>query len=49
VEQLAPFPYDRIKEVLQNYSNASEVIWAQEEHGNAGAWSFVKQRFDVVT
>ncbi len=49
VEQLAPFPYDRIKETLENYKNASEIVWVQEEHGNGGAWSFVKQRFDVVT
>jgi len=49
LEQLAPFPYDRVKELIQQYKNASEVIWVQEEHFNGGAWGFVSERFDVVT
>eukprot|EP00331_Platyophrya_macrostoma_P030762 CAMPEP_0176456844 /NCGR_PEP_ID=MMETSP0127-20121128/31545_1 /TAXON_ID=938130 /ORGANISM="Platyophrya macrostoma, Strain WH" /LENGTH=1003 /DNA_ID=CAMNT_0017846911 /DNA_START=45 /DNA_END=3056 /DNA_ORIENTATION=+ len=48
IEQLAPFPYDRVKEAIQLYKNASDVIWVQEEHFNGGAWCFVSQRLDVI-
>mmetsp|Transcript_17393 Transcript_17393/g.15304 ORF Transcript_17393/g.15304 Transcript_17393/m.15304 type:complete len:886 (+) Transcript_17393:459-3116(+) len=47
LEQLAPFPYDRIREALQEYPNA-EVAWCQEEHYNMGAWSFVQPRINEV-
>jgi 2-oxoglutarate dehydrogenase E1 component len=40
VEQLAPFPFDRVAEQAQRYSNAS-VAWVQEEPMNQGAWNFV--------
>jgi len=41
VEQLYPFPSDDLKEVLDGYPRLQEVIWAQEEPANMGAWSFV--------
>jgi len=41
VEQLYPFPADDLREVLGGYSRLQEVIWAQEEPANMGAWSFV--------
>lgn len=44
LEQIAPFPYDKIGEECSKYSNAS-LIWAQEEHKNMGAWAFVQPRF----
>ena len=44
VEQLYPFPADELKAVLSRYPRASEVIWAQEEPRNMGAWSFVLER-----
>ncbi|KAH8235281.1 hypothetical protein KR032_011983 [Drosophila birchii] len=47
VEQLCPFPYDLISEQLDYYSNA-ELIWAQEEHKNSGAWFYVQPRFDTA-
>jgi 2-oxoglutarate dehydrogenase E1 component len=40
LEQLAPLPLDRILEVLGGYPDA-EVVWAQEEPENQGAWPFV--------
>jgi 2-oxoglutarate dehydrogenase E1 component len=42
VEQLTPYPADRVDEVLARYSNAHEIVWAQEEPENMGAWNFVK-------
>jgi len=45
VEQIAPFPYDRVKEQVSLYKNA-EIVWCQEEHLNGGGWSFVKDRIN---
>jgi 2-oxoglutarate decarboxylase len=44
VEQLYPFPVEELKAVLSRYPRASEVVWAQEEPKNMGAWSFVYER-----
>jgi 2-oxoglutarate dehydrogenase E1 component len=41
VEQLYPWPTERIEEVLASYPNADEVVWLQEEPENMGAWPFV--------
>ena len=43
IEQLSPFPFDLVAEAMAKYANA-EVIWAQEEPKNMGAWSFVQDR-----
>jgi 2-oxoglutarate decarboxylase len=40
LEQLAPLPLERLLEVLRGYPDA-EVVWAQEEPENQGAWPFV--------
>ena len=44
VEQLYPFPEGKIMAVIAKYPNARELIWAQEEPMNRGAWTFVKDR-----
>ena len=44
VEQLYPWPEDRIEQVLGRYAGATEVVWLQEEPENMGAWSFVHAR-----
>ncbi len=49
IEQLYPFPEDEIKEVIEAYGDAKEVIWVQEEPQNRGAWSFVQPRIEAVT
>ncbi|KAG0249322.1 2-oxoglutarate dehydrogenase E1 component, partial [Mortierella polycephala] len=43
VEQLNPFPYDRVKEHTEKYPNA-EIVWCQEEPLNMGAWAHVAPR-----
>ncbi|XP_060652293.1 2-oxoglutarate dehydrogenase complex component E1 [Drosophila nasuta] len=47
IEQICPFPYDLITKQLELYKDA-ELIWAQEEHKNQGAWSYVQARFDTT-
>ncbi|MBU0678217.1 MAG: 2-oxoglutarate dehydrogenase E1 component, partial [Verrucomicrobia bacterium] len=38
IEQLYPFPRVRLMEELERYANAKELVWAQEEPMNQGAW-----------
>ncbi len=44
VEQLYPWPFAAVANVLQRYSNATEIVWLQEEPENMGAWNAVKGR-----
>ena len=44
IEQLYPFPEQRIREILAGYPQARELVWLQEEPENMGAWAFVEQR-----
>ncbi|XP_033193395.1 2-oxoglutarate dehydrogenase, mitochondrial isoform X5 [Bombus vosnesenskii] len=47
VEQISPFPYDLVKKEADKYANA-ELIWAQEEHKNQGAWTYIQPRFHTA-
>ncbi|HEY4377316.1 MAG TPA: multifunctional oxoglutarate decarboxylase/oxoglutarate dehydrogenase thiamine pyrophosphate-binding subunit/dihydrolipoyllysine-residue succinyltransferase subunit, partial [Acidimicrobiales bacterium] len=44
IEQLYPFPYKQVGELLARYANATEVVWLQEEPDNMGPRSFVSER-----
>jgi multifunctional 2-oxoglutarate metabolism enzyme len=44
VEQLYPWPYDRLDEVVARYPAAQELVWLQEEPANMGAWAFAQDR-----
>ena len=46
VEQLFPLPADRMKEIMDKYKNADDVVWAQEEPRNMGAYSFMLLHFE---
>ena len=39
IEQLFPLPISQINEILNKYNNVEEVVWAQEEPRNMGAYS----------
>ncbi|OTG85999.1 2-oxoglutarate dehydrogenase E1 component [Acinetobacter sp. ANC 4558] len=41
VEQLYPYPEQRLVEVLASYPNVKELVWTQEEPKNQGAWLFI--------
>ncbi|MFN3386266.1 MAG: multifunctional oxoglutarate decarboxylase/oxoglutarate dehydrogenase thiamine pyrophosphate-binding subunit/dihydrolipoyllysine-residue succinyltransferase subunit [Candidatus Thermochlorobacter sp.] len=41
VEQLYPYPEKRISHLLEKYRSAKDIVWAQEEPKNMGAWSFI--------
>ncbi|OQD43692.1 2-oxoglutarate dehydrogenase E1 component [Croceivirga radicis] len=38
LEQLFPLPAEEIRSVINKYANAQEIVWAQEEPRNMGAW-----------
>jgi len=44
VEELYPWPHEQIARVIDRYPALEEVVWAQEEPKNMGAWSFVAPR-----
>jgi 2-oxoglutarate decarboxylase len=44
IEQLYPLPYDEINTALAAYPNAQEILWAQEEPANMGAWTHIAMR-----
>ena len=41
LEQLYPFPGEPLTARLRNMANVEDVVWAQEEPRNNGAWTFV--------
>lgn len=47
VEQIAPFPYEHFKALVQQYPNA-KFTWFQEEHQNMGAWTYVEPRINQM-
>ena len=49
IEQLYPFPENRLIEVLKTYSNATSTVWCQEEPMNQGAWYSTRHRFQRVS
>ncbi len=44
VEQLFPFPDEEIRALLDKYSKADEICWAQEEPRNQGSWFHMLSR-----
>lgn len=44
VEQLYPYPLDELQAITARYPNVTQVVWAQEEPKNMGAWDFMNYR-----
>jgi 2-oxoglutarate dehydrogenase E1 component len=44
IEQLYPFNEKEMDRIQQRYGNIEQVIWAQEEPQNRGAWTFMFPR-----
>ncbi len=44
IEQLYPFPIDDYAAVIDDYPNAKDIVWCQEEPKNQGAWYQIRHR-----
>jgi len=43
MEQLYPWPAERLTDLVARYPNAESLVWLQEEPRNMGAWRFAKR------
>ncbi|WP_018299563.1 2-oxoglutarate dehydrogenase E1 component [Fangia hongkongensis] len=48
LEQLYPFPQKELADVLSNYAHVKDVVWAQEEPENQGAWWMIQHEIRRV-
>ena len=48
LEQLYPFPVDAARELTASYPNLEEIVWAQEEPQNMGAWRTIRHRLEAA-
>jgi 2-oxoglutarate dehydrogenase complex dehydrogenase (E1) component-like enzyme len=48
VEQLYPFAAAQARDLLARYPATAEVVWAQEEPRNMGAWRFMTEQFEPL-
>jgi len=48
IEQLYPLRLDLLREELGRYRRARRHVWAQEEPGNMGPWSFLRPRLSEI-
>ena len=44
VELLYPFARDQLADLISSYPNLKEIVWAQEEPRNMGAWKVMSRR-----
>jgi 2-oxoglutarate dehydrogenase E1 component len=48
LEQFYPFPQPMLAAAIQQFKNATEVVWVQEEPRNMGAWPFLHERLSAL-
>lgn len=48
IEELSPFPYQQVMDIVSQYTEIREFCWMQEEHKNAGAWSHVRDKLRMA-
>ncbi|MDQ6870963.1 MAG: 2-oxoglutarate dehydrogenase E1 component [Gemmatimonadota bacterium] len=49
IEELYPWPGSQVAQIVDLYPAIEEVIWAQEEPKNQGAWTYVSPRLRMST
>ena len=48
VEQLYPLAEEKLRAVLEPFSQAQKIIWCQEESQNMGAWTYIEPRLRAL-
>jgi 2-oxoglutarate dehydrogenase E1 component len=48
LELVYPFPGDELAKVVASYPELREIVWAQEEPQNMGAWRSIRHRLEEV-
>jgi len=46
VEQLYPFPIPELQAIIERYPHTEQIVWAQEEPKNMGAWEYMAFRLN---
>jgi 2-oxoglutarate dehydrogenase E1 component len=46
IEQLYPFPLEAVSALVASYPELREIVWAQEEPQNMGAWRSLRHRLE---
>jgi 2-oxoglutarate dehydrogenase E1 component len=41
IEQLYPFPIEKVEAIIKRYPNLKEIVWVQEEPKNMGVWHYI--------
>ncbi len=49
VEQLYPLPEAELRAAIGSFPRAREIVWAQEEPKNMGAWEHIRLELDAAT
>jgi 2-oxoglutarate dehydrogenase E1 component len=49
IDELYPWPGEALAAIVDRYPNLEEVVWAQEEPKNMGAWSYAAPQLRVAT
>jgi 2-oxoglutarate dehydrogenase E1 component len=48
MEQLYPIPNKQINQILKKYDKSTQLVWAQDEPENMGAWPFIFRKLDCL-
>jgi 2-oxoglutarate dehydrogenase E1 component len=46
IELLYPFPLDQVRALVASFPDLREIVWAQEEPQNMGAWRSIRHRLE---
>ena len=46
IELLYPFPIEQVARLVESYPELREIVWAQEEPQNMGAWRSIRHRLE---
>jgi len=48
LEQINPVPHKEIDKILKKYHKSEEILWAQDEPENMGAWPFINRKLPDI-